>query len=181
MRCRDSLNLLSAYCPARYPAPSTPAPIAKLARFRRSHLLVPCIISRSESSRVESCLVKSCAGRRLAIECRWACQWLGVWWVQRWLRMPVYDICVANTCLKRERKREKEVAGDGLGVDAGDDAMVDQACPASFGSRQHVQPRFPFGQTIPLPCSTTSPLTDPPQINTNLSVPSDRTLDLIAI
>ena len=37
MRSRASEILDSTYCPAMYPTPSTPAPMAKLVLFRRSH------------------------------------------------------------------------------------------------------------------------------------------------
>lgn len=44
MRCLASDNFPSTYCPAMYPAPSTPAPMAKFVRFRRSHCRVDWII-----------------------------------------------------------------------------------------------------------------------------------------
>lgn len=37
MRSRASEILESTYCPAMYPTPSTPAPMANLVLFRRSH------------------------------------------------------------------------------------------------------------------------------------------------
>ena len=44
MRCRASETLPRIYWPARYPAPSTPAPITKLVRLRRNHLRVEAIM-----------------------------------------------------------------------------------------------------------------------------------------